>query len=80
MDQSLQYGEERLLVLADFEPGKGKNTGAIASPRCVQLGYLLKTPLGLIRSFVANPNYVVITRFLVHYILKNIHYFQFFRH
>ena len=27
MDQSLQYGEERLLVLADFEPGKGGNAG-----------------------------------------------------
>ena len=27
------------------------------------IGLLVKTPLGWIRSFVANPNYVVITRF-----------------
>ena len=44
------------------------------------IGLLVKTSLGWIRSFVANPNYVVNTRFLVHYFLKNVHYFQFFRH
>ena len=41
------------------------------------IGLLVKTPLGWIRSFDANPNYVVITRFSVHYFLKNSIIFNF---